>query len=182
MCARSLPLRRQILAPTWQGVTRSRGRTSVLHGLPMLSRCPLMLACSATDAASWDFFMPGGSVQETAYGRADRATHAQKWMAETSENETLTLNSAKHDLLMFASVIAVGAINGPLHFVGDDQAVQGIAFLSVPRSRVETPSQPSLSLCQLTALSLSLCCDPPNGTLVIHKAFASSQVATDRVT
>ena len=123
----------------------------------LLSRCPLMLACSATDMASWDLFMPGGSVQETAYGRADRATHAQKWMAETFENETLTLNPAKHDLLMFASVIAVGVINGPLHFIGDDQARTSVkqnvleaaplAWYAEPGAGIKSkrPMQPSTS-------------------------------------
>ena len=42
--------------------------------------------------------------------------------------------------------------------------------------------QPSLSQCEVAALSLPLCCDPLNGTFVIRKAFASSQGATDRAT
>ena len=53
---------------------------------------------------------------------ADRATHAQKWTAETCEHEKLTLDPAKHELFWSTSVKAVGAINGPLHFIGDDQA------------------------------------------------------------
>ena len=61
----------------------------------------------------------GGAVQVIP---ADRATHAQKWTAETCEHEKLTLDPAKHELFWSTSVKAVGAINGPLHFIGDDQA------------------------------------------------------------
>ena len=58
---------------------------------------------------------------------------------------------------------------------------QGIAVLSFS-FWPETPPQPTLHLCQVTALSLPLCCDPLNGTFVIRKAFASSQGATARAT
>ena len=94
----------------------------------MLSRRHLMLACSATDVASKDLFMPGGRFQKTVCGRAvqvipaDRPTHAQKWTAETCEHEKFTLDPAKHELFWSTSVKAVGAINGPLHFTADDQA------------------------------------------------------------
>ena len=97
MCARSLPLSRQIVSPTWHGATPSMGRTS----------------CSATDVA-WDL-MPGGRFQKTACGRvvqvipADRATHAQRRRANTRNSHWIlpSMNSCVKSQLCLCHCVAI---------------------------------------------------------------------------